>query len=433
MLVNQVYEIVNQATSEILGEEAVAGADLTKVIDIGKSIISSGEQNDVERYVQKLVDKVGKVVFVNRPYAGMAPKILMEGWQYGSILQKIDAGISEAEANDHWQLVAGTSYDQDKYTPPSDVRQKFWNRRTTFQVPISISSDLLESAFTTAEQLNGFLSMIQTKIETTLTIKRDALIMFTIGNFISGTLYNEHEDGNYGDGSGIRAINLLYLYNQAKGTSLTQAKCLTDMEFLKFASYTIAMTSKHLIPANTQYNIGGRVRHTPKDRQKIILLDSFAEAANFYLQSDTFNNEFVKLPTAETVPYWQAPGTNGYAFKDVSSIHYNTYDPTADLSVSSPATVEVVADGILGVIFDEEALGVMCEKRKVTQHYNGKADFFNYWHKEFAGYFNDFDENGVVFYVADPSSEQTLVQTADPANVEAQVNVTRARNTLVKN
>ena len=433
MLVNQVYEIVNQATAEILGKEAVEGADLTKVIDIGKSIISSGEQQDTERYVQKLVDKVGKIVFVNRPYSGMAPKILMEGWQYGSILQKIDAGISDAEANDHWQLVSGNTYNQDKYTPAGDVRQKFWNRRTTFEVPISISSDLLESAFTSAEQLNGFLSMIQTKIETTLTIKRDSLIMFTIGNFIAGILYNENSDGKYGDRSGIRAINLLYLYNQSTGNKLTQATCLTDLDFLKFASYTMAMTSKHLIPANTQYNIGGRVRHTPKDRQKIILLDSFAEAANVYLQSDTFHNEFVKFPEAETVPYWQAPGTNGFAFKDVSSIHYNTYDPEADLSAASPTTVEVVADGILGVIFDEEALGVMCEKRRVTQHYNAKGDFFNYWHKEFAGYFNDFDENGVVFYVADPSTEQTLVQSDDPAATGQQVNVTRARNTLVKN
>lgn len=404
MKVEQVFQIVNEATQEILGEQAVAGADLTKVIDIGKTIITSGSTNDRDNFVQALVDKVGKVIFVNRPYQGMAPDIMMEGWQFGSILQKIDADLSEAEANDHYQLSAGQTYNQDKFTPPQGVRQRFWNKRTTFQVPISLSSDLLESAFTTAEQLNGFLSMIQTKIETTLTIKRDALKMMTIGNFIAGTLYNENTDKKYGDRSGIRAINLLFLYKQRNSSSqITAATCLTDLDFLKFAAYTMKLTSKHLVPASTQYNIGGKVRHTPTDRQKVILLDQFADAADVYLQSDTFHNEFVKFPNAQTVPYWQAPGTKGYKFEDVSSIHYNTYDPTADLSAASPTTVEVAASGILGCIFDKEALAVHCEKRRVTTHYNGLGDFYNYWYKEFAGYFNDFDENGVVFYVADPS------------------------------
>lgn len=404
MKVEQVYEIVNTATAEMLGEAAVAGADLTKVIDIGKTIISSGNASDVDNYVHKLIDKVGKVVFVNRPYEGIAPNVMMESWQYGAVLQKIDADITDAEANDHWQLTSGSTYNQDKYTPAEGVRSKFWNRRTTFEVPFSISNDLLESAFTSAEQLNGFLSMIQTKIDTTLTIKRDALVLYTINNFIAGTLYNENSDKKYGNRSGIRAVNLLYLYNSGKTSKLAASDCLTNLDFLKFAAYQIKMASKHLRPATTVYNIGGRVRHTPVSRQKIILLDQFADAADVFLQSDTFHNEFVALPNADKVSYWQSPGTGGFAFADASAIHIDTYDPKADLSSASPATVEVVASGILGVIFDREALGVFCEKRKVTTHYNAKGDFFNYWHKEFAGYFNDFDENGIVFYVADESA-----------------------------
>lgn len=403
MKVEQVYEIVNAATSEFLGAEAMTGVDNTKIVDMGKTIIESGK--DVDNYVRKLIDHVGKVVFVNRPYSGKAPSVLMDGWQFGSILEKIDADIPEAETNEHWNLQSGTSYDQDVFTPPTGVRVKFWNKRTTFEIPFSFSADLLESAFSNIEQLNGFLSMIYTKIETSLTIKRDALIMYTINNFIAGTLYAENTDKKYGNRSGIRAINLLYLYNQENAdATLTAANCMKSLDFLKFAAYKMGLESDHMENALSIYNVGGRVRHTAKDRQKIILLDQFAKRADVYLQSDTFHNEFTKFPNSERVSFWQAPGTNGFAFKDASAIHISTYDPTTDISNSSPTTIEVEVSGILGIIFDRDALGVTCPKRKVTQHYNGKADFINSWYKEFAGYFNDFDENGIVFYVADATT-----------------------------
>lgn len=403
MKVEQVYEIVNQATTEFLGSEAMSGTagDLSKVVDVGKTIID--EANDIDNYVRKLIDHIGKVVYVNRPYRGRAPSVLVEGWEYGSILEKIDAGIPEAEANNAWQLTNGTTYNQDVFTAPEDVRVKMWNKRVTFDIPMSFAYEQVKSAFSNVAQLNGFFSMIAQKIDTSLTIKRDALIMYTLDNFIAGTLYAEYKTGKYGDSSGTRAINLLYEYNQRFGETLTADKCLTDLNFLKYAAYRMKLVSNHLTNALTMYNIGGRVRHTPHDKQKVVLLDRFSEAANVYLQSDTFHNEFTKFPLADTVSFWQAPGTS-FAEEDVEAINVKTVDPTTDVTSSSPTTVTVKAGGILGVIFDRDAVAVSNPERKVTQHYNARADFINSWYKEFAGYLNDFDENGVVFFVADPSS-----------------------------
>ena len=118
------------------------------------------------------------------------------------------------------------------------------------------------------------------------------------------------------------------------------------------------------------------------------LLSDFAKAADAYLQSDTYHNEFTKLPNAETVPYWQASGTS-YDFDSVSKI---------DVKTASNNTVSQT--GILGVMFDRDALGVTNLDRRVTTNYNPKAEFYSNWYKFDAGYFNDLSENFVVFFVA---------------------------------
>jgi hypothetical protein len=140
------------------------------------------------------------------------------------------------------------------------------------------------------------------------------------------------------------------------------------------------------------FNVGGKARFTSADRLHIVLLSEFAKAAQTYLYSDTYHNEFVKLPNAETVPYWQGSGKT-YAFADTATIKTTkTVEGTA---------VNTTISGILGVMFDRDSLGVCNLDRRVTTSYNAKAEFFNNFYKFDAGYFNDTNENFVVFYVAD--------------------------------
>lgn len=145
---------------------------------------------------------------------------------------------------------------------------------------------------------------------------------------------------------------------------------------------------------SSAFNLGGRPRFTPKELQHVVLLSEFARAADAYLQSDTFHNEFVRFPKAELVPYWQGSGTD-YTFEKTSDIHVNIKNPE-----EPNTTVEVVASGILGVIFDHEALGVNNRDDEVTTHYNAKGTFVNNFYKSFARYFNDYNENFIVFYIA---------------------------------
>lgn len=389
MKVTQVYEILNSITEEILGDSVVVQEDLSNVVEIGRAF--ENLENGVDNYVRRLQDHIGRMVFVDRVYRGRAPRVLMDGWEYGSIMEKVRAKLPEATENESWALEDGTSYDQNIFTAP-EVSVKFYNKRVTFEIPISITRDQVKSSFSNATQLNAFYSMIQTAIENSMTVKLDSLIMRTINSAIAETLASEYSGNTgYSSKSGVRAVNLLYLYNQSVPQAQqisTAADAIHDPEFIRFAAYTIGLYSDRLEVMSTLFNVEGTEKFTPKDRQHIVMLSEFKRAADVYLQSDTFHDEFTALPEAESVTYWQGSGTD-YAFGSTSKI-----------DVVSPSGATVTTTGVLGVIFDRDALGVSNLDRKVTSHYNAKADFWNEWHKAFAGYFIDRAENAVVFFVA---------------------------------
>lgn len=389
MEIKQIYEIMNSVSKELLGETAIVNEDLSNIVELGQQFESVV---GLDNYVRKLPDHVGRVIFVNRKYGGRAPSVLMDGWEFGSILEKISARLPEAVENEDWNLQDGQSYDPNIFHAP-DVLGSFWNKRTTFEIDMSITEDQVKSSFSSVTQLNGFLSMILTAIENSLTIKLDALIMRTINNMVGETLYAEVPGGTYTGRTGVKAVNLLYLYNVSMyGSStsnyLTASAALHTPEFIRFASMTMANYIDRLKVASTLFNVGGETRFTPADMLHVVMLSEFKNAAGAYLQSDTFHNEYTALPEAESVVCWQGSGTD-FAFGSTSEIKITT---------ASGHSVDV--SGVVAVMFDRDALGVCNQERKVNTHYNEKASFWNYFYKQFAGYFNDTNENFVCFYIA---------------------------------
>ena len=384
MEIKQIYQIMNTVTSEVLGGSAVVNEDLSNIVDIGTAIFNASA---VDNYVKSLVNHIGRVIFVNRPYSGNVPSVLMDGWEYGSVLEKISAELPAATENESWDLINGTSYDPNVFYKPT-VSAKFFNKRVTFEIPMSFTERQVKESFSNAEQLNGFLSMLYNAIDKSMTVKVDALVMRTINNMIGETLKADFPDGAYTGGSGVKAVNLLYLYNQRYGTSLTPKNAITEPEFIRFASYEMGVYMSRMSKISNLFNIGGKDRFTPSDMLHVVMLADFKKAANVFLQSDVFHDSFTELPNADVVPYWQGSGT-GYDFNDISALNINTASGSA-----------VTVSGILGVMFDRDALGVTNLDRRVTTNYNPKAEFYNNWYKFDAGYFNDTNENFVVFFVA---------------------------------
>ena len=391
MKVTQLFELVNIATKETLGTETVVNEDLSNVVDIGKEIINT---DNVDNYVKKLVNHIGKVVFVNRAYKGGVPSVFMDSWEYGSILEKISADLPQATENETWELENGKDYSPDVFYKPS-VSAKFFNSLVTFEIPLSFTEKQVKESFSSKEQLNGFISMLQTSVENAITIKFDSLIMRTINNMIAETLANDldaDKDGvlNFANGT-LRAVNLLQGFNANRAVSdkVTVANAFSNADFIKYATYQIGLVSERMARMSTLFNVGGKERFTPKDYQRIVMLSDFLASSEIYLLADTQNADKAKLPqNIDTVPYWQGSGKT-YDYSDVSRINVKT---------ASGQTVNVT--GVIGCIFDKDALGVTNLDRRVTTNYNPKAEFYTNFYKFDAGFFNDLNENFVVFYIA---------------------------------
>ena len=390
MKIKQVYEIVNDAQKQVLGEESLIQEDLSDVVSVGESIANA---NLYDKFVGALINRIAKNIFSIRAYSGRAPQVLMDSWEFGSIVQKVHGKLPDAEENESWELVDNAVYEQDTFYKPQ-VSVKLWNQKTTFEVPLSIAEEQLKQSFLGAEEMARFVAMLYQMVENSLTLKFDALIMRTINNFIGATIYESTSGGSLQNTP--KCVKLLTEYNTIHGLTggdaLTQAEALYDKEFLRYCAYRIKQVATRMGAYSTLFNIGETEKHTPRDMLHIVMLDYLDAGVSAFLQSDTFHDELVKLPVADVVPCWQGTGTS-FALADTSKINVQVLDKTG-----TKRSIEQAY--IVACMFDRDALGVTAFNKRVTNHYNAKSEFWNYWYKEDAGYFNDYNENFVVFVVA---------------------------------
>lgn len=403
MEIKQIYAIVNDVRDQVLGKKDVAITDVQGIIETGTEIFNA---NQVDNYVKSLVNRIGREIFVARKYSGGAPSVLMDAWEFGSVMMKVSGDLYDAEKNDSWRLEDKTNYPQDVFHKPK-VSVKFFNSKTTFSVKISVSEITVKESFTSLEKMNSFFSMIFTDIDNSLQVGVDNLVMLTIGNFIGETIWEDYktntgtEDdpvytlGDLGSKSGVRAINVLKLYNDQFNKSLTRAKAIYDPDFLKFFASLQFKYVGYLSKMSRLHNIGGKARFTPNDRLHYVILDDIKANANAYLQADTFNDEYTKLPNAEGVAFWQGTGSLTSAF---------TFDQMSKISLVTSGGHEISTSGILSVMFDRDALGVLCKDKRVKSHVTELEEFTTYKYIEDGEYFNDFNENFIVFGAWDPSN-----------------------------
>lgn len=387
MRVAQAYQFVNQVMSEILGEENVVQEDLSNIVELGTRL---EDAMGVENFIRQMNDVIGRDIFVNRVYSGRMPSILRDAWEYGSITRKTRMNLLDATENETWSLEDGEVYEQDQFYK-ANVSIKYFNNRLTFEIPMSIAERQAKSAFKSATDMTAFIGMIYTAIENSMTVQIDGLIQRAVNNAICETIYDEYEGGDLTAKSGVRAINLLYLYNEIadQDDQISDPKlALTDGKFLRYASMTIMNYVDRIKNMSKLFNAEGNDTFTPADRLHLTMLSEFRNAADVYLQADTWHNEMTKLPASDTVPYWQGSGTD-FEFSNTSKI---------DVKTKSGHDVSVT--GVLGIMFDRDAVGVSNLDRRTRVHVNDKAEFVNSWYKADMGLWNDLGENFVVFFIA---------------------------------
>lgn len=373
MTVDQIYTILNTINGEVAQGAALVNEDLSNVVDVGTTVFNSSWKDN---YVKSLIDQIGKMIFVQRPYSGYAPSIIRNDWEYGSILAKVRAHDFEAVANPSWALTAGQTVNQFEYNPPT-ITQGFWNHKETWQIECSFAEEQVKSAFTSVQQLNSFFSMVESIIDNSRTQKIDTLVQRSINNFMAEKIAATN---------GV--IPAATLYAADTGNTVTQATAHTDKDFLRYLAFLILDLKDRLGVRSELYNLGGTgyPRHTPEDMLHVVLNSLYGRAMDTFLQADTFHNDLVKVGSYETVPFWQGSGAS-YSVADRTSI---------DVTLASDGSTVVQQSYIVGVLFDRDAIALNNQNMRVTSAYNANGEYYNNFYKVETSLFNDLAENGVV-------------------------------------
>ncbi len=387
MQVNQIYSILNDVMLEVTGQNVadegepaafILNEDLSNIVDMGTKIFSN---NWKDNYVKSLLDRIGREVFVDRTYEGYAPRVLRDSWEYGSIMSKTRCKIFDAKANPSWNLQKGETVNQFEFNPP-DVTQKFYNSKTAWQIDCSFTDYQLRESFTNAAAMNRFISMIENRIQTSMTIYIDSLIMRTINNFMAEKIH-----------AGNSVIDVLAGFNATQASPISAAAAVSDKEFYRYLAYRTDLDIERFRAPSANFNIDdeANVTFTPREYAHFVLHSDFAAGMKVYLQADTYHDNLVTLGDFETVPFWQAQG-DAYQLATTSRI---------DVKLASDNTTTVNRNYIIGILFDRDALGVLNDNRRVTSAYNANGEYWNNFYKVDTSYFNDLAENAIIYVLGD--------------------------------
>ena len=374
--VEQIYTLVNETAKESMGEKAIAVKDVSSLIALGDSVLSSA--SDTENFLNTLVDRIASTVFSVRRYETDTEGMVRHPFEFGCIVQKIYVDMPEAKQNNSWEI------GKEGYTPvfapviKPTAKQKLFKGITTWEVDVTIPDYMLRTAFLNETSMATFIDAIFTAMDNMITLALENNANLTRASFIARKLKG---------GKPCGAINLLHEYNALTSASLTVESAMMNAEFLAWASRAINLWVKRMSKMSVLFNEEGYKRHTPKDKIVVNLLQDFTSACDTFLGANTFHDELVKLPMYDSVAYWQGAGES-FDFNDTSAIK---------VKIDESNTIE--KKGIIGIVYDYEAMGVTLNERRSTSERNNHDEYANYYNKANIGYFNDMSENGIVFYL----------------------------------
>lgn len=370
--VNQIYQIVNDASRVSLGGEAITVLNTGSLVSLGDVVLSSATNK--EKFYNALVDRIGRTVVAIREYTPRKRAVMRDEMQWGIVYQKISFKDIEAVENPTWEKTQANPFDVDIKT---EAIQKLYSVMSTWSYEDQIPDTQLFTAFTNASTMGAFISGIYTNIYNAMARADENIANMAVNTYMSKVALSKRPS---------QFRDLLDEYNTLNTTELTRSEALSNTEFLKFASREINTVVSNMKGMSKIYNSEGISRFTPDDKMVVEVLGQFASATASYLQADTYHKELVKLPNYEEIAYWQGPGEN-FGFDDVSSINIKGDD------------YEVKADGIIAFVHDYDAVASILYRRRSSGIYNPRSERYNVFEKADIGYAVDMSENGVVFTI----------------------------------
>lgn len=427
MKVTQIASILNAVYGELLGGETIPNPnynpeatedatnpkvianpnmfkeDLSNVVDVGAKITSSTEWgNNFDKYVGKIIDKVGRVIFRDRVYSGDSLGLRREEFEYGSVLEKIRVEVGDFKLNSKWRMTAGgvlpdgtsvaakTDYSHlFDFDEPAEVEALYFNILDTFKLTICMPKDQMEGAFRNAGEMQRFFGMITNRIMTKFEVALEALDEAAEANFIGAKI---HYNSN--------VVNLLKVYNTEQSKSLTAAAALEDADFLRWCVRRIKTDKKLMAKFSGKYNQDHYGTFTPADRLKVFALTDFATAMETVLKSNTYHDAFVAIDGYKEVPYWQSSSSDDFASR--SGINATVVTKMSGLGkVTSNDVADVNVTGIVFVMQDIDAVMTGSKQMDVDSLYNPDGRFWKYFYGHDMKFYNDLSENGIIYVIND--------------------------------
>lgn len=390
MKVNQIATMLNIVFESVLGDDIFA-EDLSNVVDAGRIITGSNDVfgDNFDNYAGKIIDKVGRTVFWDRVYTADDLGIWRDSWEYGSVLEKIRCEVGNYTENEEWNLRDTDSDGVPEYNDniathvqnlfkfyPASVQAKYFNKKTTFKTTISITRKQLREAFNSASSLGRFIGMIEQRVRSKMEISKNALQKMVIANLMGEHIAQEKQ-----------VIDLAALYYAETGqTAGTLAAALNDKTKARFIAQKMTFYREMMAEPSKLYSASGTFwNHTPVEDSRLIVLADLDSALRFNVYGETYNDEFVRLNNYKVIPFWQTTGKT------------NTLGERSQIALTTSNGHVVNRNDILGILFDRDAAMICNEEPDVRTQYNPDGNFTNYFYCADCSYYNDFDENCIVF------------------------------------
>lgn len=375
---NQIYTMVNDATAQMYGSEAITVKDTSSLVSLGEKVLSSETDKDV--FFKTLVDRIARTMVAIREFETKERSVKRDAVNWGLFVQKISYKRKTAVENPSYDFT--TQANPFDVKPSTEIIQKIFGENIgIWSYEDVIPYDQMFTAFNSAAEMGAVIAGIYTNINNEYTMSKAALENLAVDTLIAGVIKK---------GKATQKRNVLAEFNTANGTSLTAPQALKNADFIKYVNREIYTTIGFMQEANELYNLENIIRQTPKDKLVVEILGMYASASAVYLEADTYHNELVKLPRYEEVNYWQGMGTEA-SFEDVSTIKIkNTGIDAAEISQS----------GIIACIHDYDAVASFVDKPEVGSMANPRQRCLNVFYQAARNYGVDLSEKCVVFYMA---------------------------------
>lgn len=384
-----VYSLMNDIVSQATGQSSIAVVDTSTFVSVGETLLRTAAENTLNAISTVLAN----TIFSVRPYRGKLDSLRVSQRRWGAQVRKIVNLYTASEASEDWntdinatQLADGNSIDMYSIKSPKALQLNFYGS-AVLQKHVTMYRDQLALAFSSEQEFIRFIDSVMTEFNNEIELLNENKARLTLINFMLGI----HD-------MGLTEIDLVQEYNTEHLTTYTRDQLLTTYveDFMKYVAAQVKIYSELLTDMSslnhaqiTGYN--SILRHTPKERQKMIMYNPIFVKAESEVYSGLFNPQYLDIGDFEGVNYWQSQDTP-------TSITGTPNILDTSNGQSKTGTANIAIDYVLGILFDEEAVGVMPQfDYSSTTPFNSAGGYYNnFMHWRFNSY-NDFTENAVLF------------------------------------